>query len=66
MNHNYTHPSQAGLAATCAEYNVQDSFFVVIQVPSSASAFSHQPKVIIAPHTTENIKVSNRKRSKIL
>ncbi|KAJ7319161.1 hypothetical protein OS493_036674 [Desmophyllum pertusum] len=29
-----------------------------IQVPSSASAFSHQPKAIIAPHMTENIKIS--------
>ncbi|XP_078367466.1 uncharacterized protein LOC144651409 isoform X2 [Oculina patagonica] len=29
-----------------------------VQVPSSASAFSHQPKAIIAPHTTENIKIS--------
>ena len=37
----------------------QVSFFLDIQVPSSASAFSHQPKAIIGPHTTENIKVSN-------
>lgn len=29
-----------------------------VQVPSSTSAFSHQPKAIIAPHTTENVKIS--------
>ena len=60
---NSTHPLQGSLAATGKEYNVEDSIFVDIQVPSSASAFSHQPKVIIAPHTTENVKVSDRKRS---
>ncbi|XP_068724654.1 centrosomal protein of 192 kDa-like isoform X2 [Montipora capricornis] len=29
-----------------------------VQVPSSASAFSFQPKAIIAPHTTENVRIS--------
>ena len=34
------------------------ALFPNMQVPSSSSAFSHQLKAIIGPHTTENIKVS--------